>query len=86
MSIESKFSHGQEVVVFDRKGEYEGRGKVVGIAMTRDGMRYDVQPDRAESLARRICGIPEAQLRRASKPVLAYDRREVNPQHIKDEA
>lgn len=85
MSIESKFTHGQEVAVFDRKGEYECRGKVVGIHRCNPTM-YDVQPNREESLARRVCGIPESQLRPVSKPILAYERMEINPQRIKDEA
>lgn len=69
-----------------RRGEYEFRGKIVGRAMTYLGMHYDVQPNRAESLAKRVCGIPEDRLRPVGKPVLAYEKSEAKPQHIMDEA
>lgn len=83
--MDSKFQHGQEVIVLDRKGEYECRGKVVGIHRCNPAI-YDIQPARQESLAKRLCGVPEAQLRPVGKPVLAYERREAQPKHIMDEA
>jgi hypothetical protein len=83
--MDTKFTHGQEVIVLDRHGQYEFRGRVMGIHRCNPTM-YDIQPNREESLARRMCGLPENQLRPVGRPVLAYERRETNPKHIMDEA
>lgn len=84
--MKTDFTLGQEVIVLDRRGEYELRGTIVGIRRSNPRL-YDVQPNRQESLARRICGIPEEQLRRVGRPYLAYERRpEQTPKHILDEA
>jgi hypothetical protein len=78
--------HGDEVMVFDVKGNYELRGKIVGVNRCEPPI-YDVQPDRAESLAKRICGIPESRLRSVSRPIRAYKRKlPGEPKHIFDEA
>lgn len=79
------FHHGQEVMVFDARGNYQFRGKVVGVHRCNPAY-YDVQPNRQESLASRACGIPADRVRAVGKPILAYERREVNPKHIKDDA
>ena len=80
--------HGDEVMVFDAKGNYEVRGKIVGRCQVVGGeYYYDVQPNREESLASRICGLPETRLRSVSKPILAYERKiPGEPVHILDEA
>jgi len=83
--MDSKFHYGQEVMVFDRKGKYVSRGKVMGIHRCNPTV-YDIQPAREESLAKRLCGMSETQLRPVGKPVLAYERRENSPMHIMDEA
>ena len=58
--------HGQRVIVYDAKGRYECRGVIVGRHKVVAGDTiYDVQPDQAESMAKRICGIPASQLRSA---------------------
>ena len=79
------FQHGQEVMVYDRHGNYEFRGKVMGVHRC-NPYQYDVQPNRAESLAKRVCGIPEERLRAVGRPYLAYEKRETKPQHVMDEA
>lgn len=79
------FTHGQEVVVFDARGNYEFRGRVMGVHRCNPTF-YDVQPNREESLARRVCGIPEHRLRPIGRPYLAYERQEARPMHILDEA
>ena len=79
------FVHGQEVVVLDRKGEYECRGRIMGVHRCNPAV-YDVQPNREESLAKRMCGISEARLRPVGRPILAYERRDDQPKHIRDEA
>jgi len=79
------FTHGQEVMVFDRHGNYEFRGKVMGVHRC-NPWQYDVQPRDEESLARRVCGLHHDRLRAVGKPVLAYEKKEVEPMHIKDDA
>jgi hypothetical protein len=79
------FHHGQEVVVLDRKGEYEFRGRVMGVHRC-NPTYYDVQPNHEESLAKRMCGIPETRLRPVGRPILAYERRDEQPKHIRDDA
>jgi hypothetical protein len=77
--------HGDEVLVFDAKGNYECRGVIVGVHRCEPPI-YDVQPNRAESLAKRMCGIPASQLRSVAKPFLAYERKPAEkPQHVLDE-
>ena len=70
--------HGQRVIVYDAKGRYECRGVIVGIHRSNPPI-YDVQPDRAESMARRMCGIPANQLRSAQAE-------SAEPQHVMEEA
>lgn len=79
------FTHGQEVMVFDTRGNYELRGKIMGVHRC-NPWQYDVQPNRAESLAKRVCGIPHDQLRPVGREVRAYERRDEQPKYIKDEA
>jgi hypothetical protein len=66
--------HGQRVIVYDAKGNYECRGVIVGINRSNPPV-YDVQPDRAESMAKRICGIPASQLRNV-------EAESAEPQHV----
>jgi hypothetical protein len=80
-----KFSHGEEVMVFDEHGIYECRGKVVGRYACAIPL-FDVQPNRSESLAKRMRAIPEHRLRRVSREVRAYEPKAVAaPVHILDE-
>lgn len=83
--MESKFTHGQEVAVFDANGKFILRGKVMGIPRC-NPTEYDIQPIREMSLARRLRGVPESQLRPIGRPVLAYERPESKPKHVMDEA
>ena len=83
--MSSAFQHGQEVMVFDQHGRYEFRGKVMGVHRC-NPYQYDVQPNREEGLARRICGIPENRLRAVGRPYMAYEKQEVKPQHVMDDA
>jgi hypothetical protein len=77
--------HGDEVMVFDSKGNYEFRGVIVGVHRC-DPPVYDIQPSRAETMAKRVCGIPAAQLRSVGKPILAYERGPLPAaKHILDE-
>jgi hypothetical protein len=81
-----KFGIGDDVVVSDINGNYECRGKVVGCYACAVPL-FDVQPNRSESLAKRLHAIPEHQLRRVSREVRAYEPRTVvAPAHILDEA
>jgi hypothetical protein len=77
--------HGDEVMVFDAKGNYECRGRIVGVHRCHPPI-YDVQPNKEESMARRMCGIPAAQLRSVGKPILAYERKRepTAPVHVDD--
>jgi hypothetical protein len=78
--------HGDEVLVFDAKGNYECRGVIVGVHRC-EPPHYDIQPNRQESLSRRICGIPESRLRSVGKAILAYERRPLpEAKHILDDA
>ena len=84
--IKVLFEIGEDVVVFDERGNYECRGKVVGRYACAVPL-FDVQPHRSESLAKRIHAIPEHQLRRVSREVRAYEPKPVVvPVHILDEA
>ncbi len=65
MSYHLTFRHGDRVIVLDRHGNHEIRGVVAGRHQTRQGPRYDVQPDGEPSLSGRLVGLPEAMLRRA---------------------
>jgi hypothetical protein len=76
---------GDEVMVYDSKGNYELRGVIMGVYASNPPI-YDVQPNRAESLSRRLCGIPESRLRSVGRPILAYERKSADPQHILYEA
>ena len=77
---------GDEVLVFDGQGNYELRGRIVGRYAGGVNL-YDVQPNRAESLSKRLCGIPASRLRTVAKPFLAYERKpDAEPRHILDEA
>lgn len=65
-------NHGDHVSVYDRNGNFECRGKIVG----RYGLnidRYDIQPDKQFSLASRICGIPAARVRKVGIPELVIN-------------
>jgi hypothetical protein len=78
--------HGDEVMVFDAKGNYECRGRIVGVHRCEPPI-YDVQPNKEESMARRMCSIPESRLRSVSKPILAYERGPLpKPVHVLDDA
>ncbi|WP_020472402.1 hypothetical protein [Zavarzinella formosa] len=82
-----RFNQAQEVIVLDAKGEYECRGIIVGRSNSKLGITYDVMPNRAESMNKRMCGIPESRLRCMGKPILAYERKpETEARHILDEA
>jgi hypothetical protein len=86
MSIHSlKFNHGDEVMVFDQHGNYECRGKVVGCYACAVPL-FDVQPNRSESLAKRLHAVPEGRLRRVSREVRAYEPKPRSaPRHVLDE-
>lgn len=64
MTYTLNFNHGDRVIVVDRHGNHEARGVVVGRHQTRQGPRYDVQPQGEYSLACRLVGLPEERLRR----------------------
>ena len=86
-----RFNIGDPVVVLDGRGEYELRGSIAGryaAGVNHPGENvYDIQPGRAESLSKRMCGVPEAQLRYVGKPILAYERKpEPGPRMILDES
>lgn len=66
------FEIGEEVTVSDKYGSYECRGKIVGRYACAVDL-FDVQPNRSESLAKRLHAIPERQLRRVSREVRAYE-------------
>jgi hypothetical protein len=66
----TKFNHGDTVIVADRHGNHEVRGKIVGRHMSSEGMIYDVQPGDEWSMSKRVCGVHEHRLRHAGKPVL----------------
>jgi hypothetical protein len=87
MSIHSlKFDHGDEVMVFDKHGSYECRGKIVGRYGYQSNL-YDVLPVKSESLAKRLHAIPEHQLRRVSREVKAYEPKSSSAaRHVLDEA
>lgn len=87
MSIQGpKFNHGDQVLVYNRIGDYECRGSIVGVYACATPL-YDIQPSRSESLARRLCGIPEGRLRRVPQQVRAYEQKTyAKPQHVLDEA
>lgn len=78
MTRDTRFHHGSEVLVFDARGNYAARGRVVGVHRCVPAV-YDIQPDREASLSKRLCGIPEARLRAVGKPVLAYERVAASP-------
>ena len=69
--------HGQRVIVYDAKGQYEARGAIVGIHRCNPPV-YDVQPDRSETMAKRMCGIPANQIRSAQAE-------SAEPQFVMDE-
>ncbi|MBP3955437.1 hypothetical protein J8F10_09100 [Gemmata sp. G18] len=79
------FTHGQEVMVLDARGNYECRGRVMGVHRCNPTI-YDVQPLESDRLAARKIGIPERQVQAVPAPILAYERRDDQPKHIKDEA
>lgn len=77
---------GDEVMVLDTAGNYELRGRIVGRYACGVNL-FDIQPNRAESLCKRLCGMPSTRLRTVSKPILAYERKpETGPRHILDDA
>lgn len=78
------YTHGQEVMVFDHRGNYEGRGKVVGVHRC-NPWQYDIQPRGESSLSKRQCGIHHDRIRPIGKPYLAYDRKDEQPKYIMDE-
>ena len=80
--------HGDEVMVFDSKGNYELRGVIVGRHKIVGGdYIFDIQPNRQESLSKRLCGVPESRLRSVSRPIKAYERGPLtDPKHVLDEA
>jgi hypothetical protein len=79
MTAPDRLRHiGDEVMVYDARGNYEIRGVIVG-RYACDPPIYDVQPNRAESLTRRMCGVPESRLRSVGKPILAYERKYLEP-------
>lgn len=72
------FYHGDFVTVYDRNGNVECRGKIVGITMS-NPQYYDIAPCQEFSMARRMCSIPASRVRKAySQPVLA------EPMHVLD--
>ena len=77
------FTHGADVVVLSSRGDYEFRGKIAGVHMC-NPWQYDVQPRGEISLAKRVCGVHHARIRRVSNPILAYERQDNEPKHIKD--
>ncbi len=72
--------HGSYVTVYDRNGNLETRGHIVGINRSNPPY-YDVQPMRDFTMAKRINGIPAALIRKVYGP-----SRFVEPKHIYDEA
>lgn len=72
---------GQRVIVYDAKGHYDCRGKIVGTHKIVGGDSiFDVDPDGDDgSMSKRICGIPACRLRSAG-PV------PIDPIHFKDYA
>ena len=77
--------HGDEVMVYDAKGIYEFRGVIVGVHHC-DPALYDIQPPGGFTLGSRRCGVPEKQLRSVSGPIRAYEPRNADARHIRDEA
>ena len=83
---DSKFHHGDEVMVFTPGGGYEARGRVVGVHVSTP-TRYDVMPRGQVSLRHAKLGVPESQVAALTAPYLAYERRpEAGPRHVRDEA
>lgn len=77
--------HGDEVLVYDAKGNYACRGKIVGVHRC-DPAVYDVEPRDSRSLSERLHSIPESRLRSVWRPYLAYERRTLpKPVHVLDE-
>lgn len=86
MTRPPRYHHGDQVLVYDAKGNYECRGAIVGVYAC-DPPQFDVQPSRSESRAKRLCGIPEGRLQSVPMQVRAYERRpEPKPRHVLDEA
>ena len=81
-----KFEQGQQVIVVDSRGEYEFRGMIVGRSNSMRGHSYDVMPLGAKGGSHRLPGLSESRIRAVAKPILAYERRSSEPQHILDEA
>lgn len=78
--------HGDEVMVFDTKGQYELRGRIVGVHRAEPPF-YDVLPRGEKSLAKARWAIPEARLRSVGEAILAYEGApSPEPKHILDEA
>lgn len=70
MAYQMTFNHGDRVIVLDHRGNHEERGVIAGRHETRQGPRYDVQPDGKPSLCDRLIGLPEGRLRPVGRPVL----------------
>lgn len=70
--------HGQRVIVYDKQGRYEFRGKIMGTHKIVGGDSiFDVQPDGYGTLARRVCCIASSRLRSAGPE-------SSEPIHVKD--
>ena len=61
------YNHGDRVIVLDRQGNHECRGRIQGRADTSSGPVYDIQPDGESSLSMRRTGIPASLLRPIGK-------------------
>jgi hypothetical protein len=77
-----KLHHNDYVSVYDKNGNFECRGYIVGIyGLTPE--YYDVQPAEEYSLKKRICGLPAARVRKHFVPDYIIDS---SAKHIMDEA
>jgi hypothetical protein len=78
--------HGDEVMVFDARGNYVLRGTIIGVHLSEFPF-YDVLPRGEKSLSKTKWAIPESRLRSVGKAILAYERAPLpEPKHIRDEA
>ena len=89
MTFNMEFNHDDVVLVVDRNGKFDFRGKIAGRHDSNAGRRYDVQPEGEVSLSKRVNNLPEHQLRRVNpevdKMVRAYSRLpDSSPKNIRD--
>lgn len=75
-------NHGDHVSVYDKNGNFELKGRIVGIYGLSPDF-FDVQPNKEFSMAKRLCGIPSARIR---KHYVAPHMVDARPKHSMDEA